>query len=292
MKRLIILLAAVATLTTATAQNYERYYNRPFAHLGITVGGGLGSMIYDNPDGKATPGLSLDMGLRYTHFFSGFGLGIGIHISSVGAGAKYNFEEVTTDQTHANNPYALYDLTTRFDNWHERQKISLLGVPVEAFYRVSMGGGRHFIGGLGFQFDLPMRGKYSAKDGEYTTSGLFHVARPHPIGDMPEHGFSTYNETFDARITDLKLGISVIADLGVHLPLGYNGGLYIGLYGGFGLTSILDNVENTTPMLAINPSDATIIDYYGTFAANGNPALHLLRVGVRVGIDLGSPMDN
>ena len=292
MKRFIILLAAVATLLTATAQNYERYYNRPFAHLGLTIGGGLGSMVYDNPAGKGALGLCLDFGLHYTHFFSSFGVGVGIHISSMNAGAKYNFEEVTTNHTHANNPYALYDLTTSFNDWHERQTITTLGVPVEVFYRLSLGGGRHFIAGLGLMADLPMRGRYSSAGGDYTTTGFFHVAHPHSISDMPEHGFSTYDETFGAQITDLKMGFSVLADLGVHLPLGYSGGLYVGLFGSFGLSSILDAAEGTMPMLEINSSDATVIDYHGTFAALGNPSLHLLRIGIKVGIDIGSPMDN
>lgn len=292
MKRLTILVATLALALTVSAQQYERYFNRPFANLRITVGGGLNAMLYDNENGESSPGLCFDMGVHYTQFFSGFGVGIGVHLSSLGASAKYSYDEVTPNLIHANNPDAQYDLTTSFNNWRERQTITALGVPIEAFYRFSMGNGRHFICGLGMQFDMAVRGKYGAGGGDYTTTGLFHVARPHSIGDMPEHGFSTYDETFDARITDFKVGISAVADLGVHLPLGFSGGLYIGIFGGFGITSILDATEGTTPMLTINPDDASVIDYYGTFAANGNPSLHLLRVGVKLGIDIGSPIDN
>ncbi len=296
MKKILFIAALISLFTfhfsLSSAQQLERYYNRPFAHLGVTVGGGLGSMIYDTPEGKASPGLALDLGAHYTHFFSGFGLGLGIHVSSVKSSALYNFDEVTTGLTHANNPGAHYNLTTHYNDWRERQKITLLSLPLEAFYRISTGGGRHFITGLGFQFDIPLKGSYGAGGGDYTTIGHFPVGGPHTISDMPEHGFSTYEETFGATISNLKLGISAIFDLGLHIPLGYTGGVYIGVYGGFGLTSILDHTEATASMLTINADDPSLIDYYGTFAANGNPSLHLLRIGLKLGIDIGTPMDN
>lgn len=295
MKHKILIAAAIISifnlhLSSLKAQNLEHYYNRPFAHLGLNVGGGLGSMIYNNPLGKASPSYCLELGFQYSQFFSGIGIGVGIRYSTTHASAVYNTEEVTTDLTHANNHYAHYDLTTRFDDWHERQTIHQLAIPLEVLYRFSMGGGRHFIGGLGIQLDMPLKGTYSAGKGSYTTTGLFHVARPHTLSDMPEHGFSTYNETFDAEIDHFSVGLGLVADLGLHLPLGYAGGLYLGLFASYGLTSALDATD-PTPLLVINASDASRIDYHGTFAANGNPSLHLLRVGVKVGIDIGAPME-
>ena len=296
MKKILFIAALISLFTfhfsLSSAQQLERYYNRPFAHLGVTLGAGLDAFLYQIENGKASPGLTLDLGTHYTHFFSSFGVGLGIHLSSAKGSALYNLDEVTTGLTHANNPGAHYNLTTRYNDWRERQSISLLSLPLEAFYRISTGGGRHFITGLGFQFDIPIRGKYSPADGSYTTIGHFPVGGPHTISDMPEHGFSTYSETFGASITNLKLGISVILDAGLHIPLGYTGGLYIGIFGGIGLTSILDPTDPTASMLTINADDPSLIDYYGTFAAIGNPSLRLLRIGLKLGIDIGSPMDN
>lgn len=293
MKRFIILFASVATLFTATAQNYERYYNRPFAHLGLTLGGGLNAMLYNNvANSKTTPGLCLDLGVRYTHFFSPVGISLGIHLSSVGAGIIYNNQEVTTNLTHANNPYARYDLTTDFDNWHEHQSITVLGVPLEALYRIRIGGGKHVFCGLGMQLDIPTRGSYSSTEGSFTTTGHFHVGGPHSVNDMPEHGFSTYSETFDAQISDFKIGVSALADIGLHIPLGFSGGLYFGIFATYGISSILDKTEGGGPLVSINSSDPSIIDYRGTFAVNDINYLRLLRIGIKVGIDLGSPMDN
>lgn len=293
----IFFIAAIITvvscqLSVVRGQQYARYFERPFAHLGVTVGGGLGSMMYENENGKTMPGLNLDLGVHYTHFLSSIGLGLGVHLTSVGSSATYNHEEVSRNLTHANNPGAHYDLTTRYADWREKEKIMVLGIPVELFYRAQVGHGSQFIGGLGVEVDIPVRGRYSSGGGSYTTTGLFPVGGPHPVSEMPEHGFSTYEETFGAQITDLKLGFSVVADAGLRLALGYSGGVYIGIYGGMGLSSILGEGERKETMLTINAEDASQIYYYGTFAANGNPALRLLRIGVKVGIDLGAPMDN
>ena len=293
MKRQVIFIATMALMFTAAAQRLEDYCNRPFAHLGLTVGGGMGSLMYDNSRATSSPGMSIDVGFHYTHFFSGFGIGVGAHIGSVGSSALYNGDEVTSGQVHANNPHAQYELTTHFDSWKERQKVTVVELPLEVFYRFRAGGGRHLICGLGAQLDIPMRGKYSSGGGSYTTTGVFASGGPHSVSEMPEHGFSTYEETFDAEITDFAIGLSVVGNVGLRLPLGYSGGVYVGLWASYGLPSILESTEaGEGPLLNINRDEPSVIDYHGTFAATGNPAVHMLRVGLKVGIDFGSPMDN
>ena len=292
MKRIVILIAVVAMFFTAAGQPY-RDANRPYAYMGVTLGGGLNTMLYTVDGGTQTPGLGIDLGVHYTHFFSSLGFGLGFHYTSANAYATYNFDEVTNGLTHADNPNAHYNLTTHYDNWRERQNIIVLGLPVEIFYRAHVGGGRHFIAGLGVEVDLPMRGSYSGAGGSYTTSGIFPALGTYTVSDMPEHGFSTYTEVPDTRISDLRAGFSLLADLGMRLPLGPGGGVYIGLYGSYGLTDLLNDPE-AGPLLTIDSHDSQRIIYGGTYSygATSGSSLNLLRAGVKVGIDLASPMDN
>lgn len=287
MKRIMITLAALALTFTVSAQQGK--YNNYF---GLTFGGGLNTFTYDVTHGTHSLGMGFDAGLHYTHFYNEhFGLGLGVHYSYVNAFAKYNFKEISSGLTHANNQNMHYDLTTTFNNWKERQTVGVLRIPVEAFYRTAINDRWNFIGGLGVQLDLPLHGEYSASEGSYATTGTFAALGSYVVSDLPEHGFSTYDATFKSKIKDLAVGLSVLFDAGVRMALHNNWGLYFGIYGSYGLTDILGEDKNA-PLLMINTKDASKIDYNGTFASREVNSLHLLTLGVKVGIDLGwSPVN-
>lgn len=282
MKRIIIALAAVTMAFSATAQQsgHDNY-------IGLNLGGGLNSMTYSPANGKHSLGFGFDAGLHYAYFFNEhFGLGFGVHYTRANAYARYNYTEVTTGLTHLNNPNVHYTLSTKYDNWKERQTIGVLGIPVEFFYRAALDKKWTFIGGLGFEFDLPMSGKYNLSDGKYTTTGTFPALGDYVVAGMPEHGFATYEAISNSKIDNLKLGVSVIADLGVRMALNNNWGLYFGIYGGYGLTNMLKD-KSDAPLVLINAKEPAKHDYNGTFASNEIDAMHLFRLGVKVGIDFG-----
>ena len=287
----VVLSFLIFNFSIAQAQyRYGREIDRPYAYMGLTVGGGLGMIPCTLENGSQSPGMNFDLGVHYTHFFSRLGVGFGLHISRVGANATYGFEEVTPGLTHADNTHASYNLITRYADWKEHQSIKALELPLELFFRAPMGSGKIFVGGVGVQFEMPLGGKYSAGGGSFTTSGVFPALGTYEVGDMPEHGFATYEEIDETPIGGLKTGIGVVADLGVRLALGSGGGLYIGLYGNYGLNNMLGDREGG-PLLTLNSRDATRIDYHGTFASDPGAALRLLTVGVKVGLDICSPMD-
>ncbi len=279
----MIALATVALAFGAVAQQ-DRQNN----YVGLNLGGGLNTMTFSPANGNSSLGFGFDAGLHYTHFFkSNWGFGFGAHYTIANAYATYDFDEVTTGLTHANNPSIHYDLTTSFNNWKEHQTVGVLGIPVEAFYRTDMSDKCYFIGGMGVQLDLPLNGKYSASDGDYSTTGVFPALGSYVVSDMPEHGFSTYNATFDSKINNLSsVVVSVIADAGVRCALNNNWGLYIGLYAGYGLTNMLGEKSNDN-LLVINATDPSKLDYHGTYGSNEINSLHLLRAGIKIGIDLG-----
>ncbi len=282
MKRIIIALAAVTMAFSATAQQsgHDNY-------IGLNLGGGLNSMTYSPANGKHSLGFGFDAGLHYAYFFNEhFGLGFGVHYTRANAYARYNYTEVTTGLTHLNNPNVHYTLSTKYDNWKERQTIGVLGIPVEFFYRAALDKKWTFIGGLGFEFDLPMSGKYNLSDGKYTTTGTFPALGDYVVAGMPEHGFATYEAISNSKIDNLKLGVSIIADLGVRMALNNNWGLYFGIYGGYGLTNMLKD-KSDAPLVLINAKEPAKHDYNGTFASNEIDAMHLFRLGVKVGIDFG-----
>ncbi len=282
MKRIMIALVAVSLAFTVNAQQ-NGYSN----YAGLTLGGGLNTMTFSPTNGTQSLGLGFDAGLHYTHFFGEhIGLGLGVHYTYANAYANYDGTVVTPGLTHPANPGVTYDLHAGFNNWKERETVGVLGIPVEVFYRSMLNEKWTFIGGIGIQFDLPLHGHYSGADGSYRTTGVFPALGNYVVSDVPEHGFSTYDDASDAKIDNLGFNVSAILDLGFRLALGDNWGLYLGLYGGYGLNNMISEQKDVSLMVVDNNNTANI-DYHGTFGSNEIDNLHMLRAGLKVGIDLG-----
>ena len=282
-KRILSILAAVALTVSVSAQQSEHDN-----YVGVNFGGGLNSMLYKPANGTQGLGFGFDAGLHYGHFFNKtVGLGVGAQFSWANAYATYNWNEVTKGLTHPSNPNTPYNLTTGFNDFKERQNIGVLSIPVEVLFRKTLNDRAAFIGGVGLSLDIPLYGKYIAKGGSYSTTGVFPALGNYTIENMPEHGFSTYTTTQDAKWNNrAKVGGSVIADLGFRVALNDNWGMYFGLYAGYGFTNLLGE-EKTEEMLMINAADPAVIDYRGTFDSRETDKANLLRCGVKVAIDFG-----
>ena len=274
------LFAAVAMAFSVMAQNGE--VNN---YMGFTLhpAAGLNTMICNPSDGTHILGIGVDFGVHYAHFFNdNYGFGIGLHYNRVGSSTLYDFTEVTPGLTHVDNPNVKYDLNTEFNDWKEHQVVNLISVPVEFFWRNVVNEKWTLIAGLGLSADLPVGGKYTAKEGTFTTGGYF-PSIGHTVTNLPSHGFDTYEDDFESKIEGMKMGVSVMADLGYRMSLENNWGLYFGVYGGYSLNSMAG--DNETGLVDIAP-DASMT-YNGTFASNQITGLHLLRVGFKFGLDLG-----
>ncbi|MBQ7996775.1 MAG: OmpA family protein [Paludibacteraceae bacterium] len=282
-KRILSILAAVALTVSVSAQQSEHDN-----YIGVNFGGGLNSALYKPANGTQGLGFGFDAGLHYGHFFNKtVGLGVGLQFSWANAYATYNWNEVTTGLTHPSNPNTPYNLTTGFNDFVERQNIGYLSIPVEVLFRKALNNRAAFIGGVGLALDLPLYGKYLAKSGSYSTTGVFPALGSYAFSDMREHGFSTYTTTQDAKWNNrAKVGGSVIADLGFRVAMNDHWGMYFGLYAGYGFTNLLGE-EKTEEMIMINAENSAVIDYRGTFDSNETGKANLIRAGVKIAIDFG-----
>lgn len=277
----IIVAASIALTAVAQQSEHDNY-------IGVNFGGGLNSALYKPANGTQGLGFGFDAGLHYGRFFNKtVGLGVGAQFSWANAYATYNWNEVTTGLTHPSNPNTPYNLTTGFSNFVERQNIGYLSIPVEVLFRKKLNDRAAFIGGVGLALDLPLYGKYLAKGGSYSTTGVFPALGNYAIENMPEHGFSTYTTTQGAKWNNrAKVGGSVIADLGFRVAMNDNWGMYFGLYAGYGFTNLLGGAR-TEEMIMINAADPSKIDYRGTFDSNEASKANLIRAGVKIAIDFG-----
>lgn len=247
-------------------------------------------MLYRPANGQQAVGAGLDAGLFYSRFFNQWvGLGVGLNYSWANAYATYNWNEVTMGLTHPSNPNTPYNLTTGFNNFVERQNVGVLSIPVEALFRKAFNDRVALIGGVGLSIDFPIHGAYLAKGGSYSTTGVFPAIGNYVIENMPEHGFSTYTTTQNAKINNrAKVGGSVICDLGARFALNDNWGMYIGVNFAYGFTNLLASAK-ADEMIMVNPTDPSKIDYRGTFDSNETAKANLIRCGLKIAIDFGWP---
>ena len=284
LRKSIIAIAAATLAISAGAQTvaHDNY-------IGVSFGGGLNTMLYKPANGQQQVGAGFDAALYYGRFFNKtVGLGVGLNYSWANAYATYNWNEVTPGLIHASNPNIDYTLTTGFQDFVERQNVGVLSIPVEVLFRKAFNRSA-LIGGVGLSVDFPIHGAYYAKGGSYKTSGMFPSLGNYAVEDMPEHGFSTYNTTQNAKFNNrAKVGASVIADLGVRVALNDNWGMYFGIYVGYGFTNLLAEAK-ADEMIMVNPTNSAQIDYRGTFDSNQAAKANLLKAGVKIAIDFGWP---
>ena len=277
----IIAAAALAISVSAQQSAHDNY-------IGVSFGGGLNTMLYKPANGQQQVGCGFDAQLFYARFFNKtVGLGFGLNYSWANAYATYNWNEVTTGLTHASNPNVTYNLTTGFQDFKERQNIGVLSIPVEVLFRKALNDRAAFIAGVGLSVDFPIHGAYYAKGGSYSTTGVFPALGNYVVTDMPEHGFSTYTTTQDAKINNrAKVGGSVLADLGFRVALNDNWGMFFGVYAGYGFTNLLAEAK-TDEMIMVNATNPAVIDYRGTFDSNETAKANLLKAGVKIAVDFG-----
>ena len=268
----------------AVAQDGD--YNNYF---GLNLGGGANTMTYKQNRGDYLPGVGFDGGLHFASFFNAhWGFGFGVHYTYANSHTLYdNFIENSSGLTHFDNTNVHYTLNAKFTDWMERQTVGVLGIPIEVFFRKPVGKKNMLIAGLGFQIDLPLHGHYDILYGTYTTKGQFVSLGSYYVQEMPEHGFSTYDDATDTKIDNLVAAVSVIGDFGVRFPLKNDWGFYLGVYAGYSIPDMLGEQTPNQPLLMINTDNPSQIDYYGTFASTQTTNLHLVRAGVKLGIDIG-----
>ncbi len=283
MKRIFILIAAALLATGVQAQS-----NQHSNYIGLNVGAGMNTLLYNPDSGAFRPGLGGQVGLQYMHFFGKhFGFGFGAQYGVHHAYAKYNATlHGNSMVTHPSNNWN-YQPINVYDNLLERQMVSTLSVPVELYFRAPMGDKWAFLLGLGAQFDKTMGGKYAVLDGAYETQGYFPATNV-TYRNLPDYGFRVYNDRPEGKVEDIKSwGLSVIADLGFNVALGKHWGLYMGIYGGYGLSNLYDTVNSGNALLTIDQNDVTKIDYNSTIASSRINAFNLVSAGVKLGINFG-----
>lgn len=280
MKKVISTIALLATVATASAQMVD-YTN----NIQINLGGGAHTLIYTPEQGAHNLGLGALLEAQYQFMFNHhLGLGLGVQVSNLNGNATYNYG------SYYNNimlPGAIYaaDVKQHLYNWHERQSVIDLSIPMQFIFRAPINVKYAFQMGLGATLDFPLSAHYKVQDCVYTREAYMNRTNV-TYTEMSNHllGSSRANETGDLDIKSMSVGL--LADLGMVINLSKHAGLYLGVYGNYTPTNV-NMAASITPELYTYNQTAGQFDYNGTFASDRVAEAMPLEAGIKIGLRLG-----
>lgn len=265
---------------TASAQMTDHISN-----LQVNLGGGVHMLKYKPVNGNLKLGWGGLAEIQYQAMFNHhWGIGIGLQVSNLNSKAYYDMSYKANDFML---PGALYPATveTKFFHWGERQRAYQVSVPVELIFRAPLSVRCAFQMGLGATLDFPFKATYKPTDGNYVRTAYMPNTNV-TYEDMPEHGLGTFSFG-SQKEEDLELnkyGVGLLADLGFVINLSNNTGLYLGVYGNYGLMNYNPKYEQN--LLLVQEGY-----YRNTFASNQVGKVYPLEAGLKIGLRFGMGKD-
>lgn len=265
---------------TASAQMTDHISN-----LQVNLGGGVHMLKYKPVNGDLRLGWGGLAEIQYQAMFNhNLGIGIGVQVSNLNGKAYYDMSYKATDFML---PGALYPATveTKFYHWGERQRVYQVSVPVELIVRAPLSVRCAFQMGLGATVDFPFKATYKPTDGNYVRTAYMPNTNV-TYEDMPEHGLGTFSfgSQREEELELNKYGVGLLADLGFVINLSNNTGLYLGVYGNYGLMNYNPKYEQNLMLVQEGY-------YRNTFASNQVGKVYPLEAGLKIGLRFGMGKD-
>lgn len=241
--------------------------------LQLEFGGGYGlsGLSGKIENGSITPGMGYQLSLNGKYFFtSNIGVGIGAGYSAYSSKAElttYSANITSVDDENENFEYRIAASGIK-----EEQKLSALEIPVFLAYRKNLSEKLGLFGNVGLKFSLPLSATYQCSEGTIETRGYYSTYNVE-LYNMPNHGFEKVeNINYSGDLTT-QMAYSLFANAGITVPVGKMA-INIGVYGSYGLNSILKTEANQLMVYPMKYQSATSL-------AN---KVSLVSGGIRIGI--------
>lgn len=236
MKSIKYIAIAILCLTAFTSNAQEK-------KLQLEIGGGYGlsGLSGKMENGSFTPGMGYQLSLNGKYFFtSNIGVGIGAGYSAYSSNAEltsYSANIPSVDDESENFEYRVTASGIK-----EKQKLSTLEIPVFLAYRKSLSEKLGLFGNVGLNFSLPLSATYQCTEGTIEARG-YYPAYNVELYNMPNHGFEKVENINYSGDLSTTMATSLFANAGITIPVGKMG-INIGVYGSYGLNSVLEPATN------------------------------------------------
>ncbi|MDR0606057.1 MAG: outer membrane beta-barrel protein [Bacteroidales bacterium] len=180
----------------------------------INVSGNVGlvSLLYNLDKGECNPRTGFGGDVSYSFYFTpqwGIGAGLEFTMGSTNGylnGAKISFDNQIDDQGD------MYRKDIYFRDWHEKQSIFFLEIPIQLQYRYDFGLNkrRMIYINMGVKLQMPLMANYQVTRGELEVQGYYPEWNVTLFG-LPNHGFG--KETSKSLSGKLQIPINIAATI-------------------------------------------------------------------------------
>jgi hypothetical protein len=232
----------MANMTEAQRRGgYYGYGGLPTHEFSVYGTGGLSSLKYKlSGGGTASSGAGGSGGIGYTfNVNDNWGIVTGVEVGIYAGKAAYAVPLSGEHEYGTAGTPEHFTFKYSAEGYGERQKATLVSVPLMAQFKTPLGGeSAHFYLSGGFKFGFPASAKATVIPGTLTTSGRFSYEQIE-YRNIEEYGFVSA-QPVEQKTADIDLGFSAALSLetGVRFSLGGSAALYTGAFLNYGLNSI------------------------------------------------------
>lgn len=269
MKKQIILVFAILIYGALQAQETRNY-------LDFNVGGGIHNLSYSLQNGTEKGQFGYTINAGYSYFFTPqWGLHTGLGFQSFQSLSTLNYLSSTPDIDSQGQSFTF---KANYLNWQERQTALFVDIPLTVQFKLPIAQKFGLLASAGGKISIPFNTSYKSVGGEIVTTGFYSQYNVELSG-MPQHGFSTYTNSFSGNLS-LKTSCMAIADLGGLYKLTDKTDLYVGGYINYGL----NNIYNGENKLIYQYSSVNNNVYNGLLASTQTNNIIPISFGLKVGV--------
>ena len=272
-------LLATAVVAAATSANAQR--RNSFQYISADLGGGLHSIQYKPNDGSRRGGAGMTFNLGYRYFFNdNWGISSGLGFTTYSSKTRYSSTYESTPSYDSINQLN-YEFRTYFHGFKEKQKATILEIPIQAYYEYPISQRRFEIfGKAGFKIGFPISSKYKLLKGSYETRGYYPFLGHEiysPADTLHVHGFGFYEAggekgKMKLNPVNLQLAIEGGANYRFNKMIRFSASLYFGY--------CLTNLHKDTTQPILNED----YEYNGTMQSNQIDRASLMSLGLKAGV--------
>jgi hypothetical protein len=224
---------------------------QPVSEWSIHAGVGNSSLQYNLPDFIRSPGdgglqseIGENFGVRYSCFFSSyFGFSIGLEAAMYNSLLTINNLDIEQVTETPPGLAGTFFFRANYSMLKEKQSALFLQLPLMLQFQFPVGKQTFFYFGAGGKYGIPLSASYNPTVNSITTTGYSDYSRQ-VYQNMPNHGFTTYNNAVSSTQLTFKPSYTLSFESGFKWKISNRNSIYAGLY----LDQGMNNIRQDLPV--------------------------------------------